>query len=280
MSKDPVTISELNRVSSIYDVLNSTSHHGFPVVDKKGRLQGFILRNTLCSLLQLKAFSTITKKADGQGMTLISGATVFYDTMERNYPKYPKISDIKLTSSELKLWLDVRPYMDTSPSFMHESSSIQRAYRFFRTMGLRHLLIIDDHHRLQGIVSRQDLTEHRLEHHWFEDGHNMQKFLKFEGGNICDLTDDDLSEYDLNSPLSPLNSNSRLQLYNENINNDMIISNPFDSDDETSFHTRNKTISSIMNNDSINSSNIAFVPPNVTNSRKEDKEPKSFKSER
>jgi CBS domain-containing protein len=74
--------------------------------------------------------------------------------------------------------------MDTAPYTADQSASIQRVYRYFRTMGLRHLTILDQHHVVVGIITRQDIVEHRLEHHSFdEDGSHFQKYVAVDNSN-------------------------------------------------------------------------------------------------
>jgi chloride channel 7 len=181
MSTPVHTLPEIVKVSVVYELLKSTSHNGFPIITKQRHLRGLILRKTLCALLKHKAFCTPDNKrmaptADGQMQPLAANqiylsnaATLFHDTLERNYPRYTKISEISLTPQELQYWVDLRPYMDSAPYSINESSSVQRCYRFFRTMGLRHLVVLNDDHCVTGIITRHDLTEHRLEHHWFQE---------------------------------------------------------------------------------------------------------------
>ena len=40
---------------------------------------------------------------------------------------------------------------------------MERAYILFRSMGLRHLVVVDEANRVQGIVSRKDLLGFRLD---------------------------------------------------------------------------------------------------------------------
>jgi chloride channel 7 len=69
-------------------------------------------------------------------------------------------------------WLDIRSYMDSAPYSINESSSIKRCYRLFRTMGLRHVTVVDGDHRVTGIVTRKDITESRLHEHWQREVRN------------------------------------------------------------------------------------------------------------
>ena len=45
----------------------------------------------------------------------------------------------------------------------------KHSYSLFRTMGLRHLVVVDGDHKVTGMITRHDITEHRLEHHWFKE---------------------------------------------------------------------------------------------------------------
>ena len=116
---------------------------------------------------------------DRQYLQLNSHNIVFFETIERGtYPKYPAIESIELTAEENESWLDVRMYMDPSPHCLHSKSSIQRAYRYFRTLGLRHLIVIDNRHRVTGMLTRKDLTEENLRAYWNE---RVQRGMKDVG---------------------------------------------------------------------------------------------------
>ena len=43
-----------------------------------------------------------------------------------------------------------------------DSFSVDRTYILFRTMGMRHLMVIDEHNHVRGIITRKDLMGFRL----------------------------------------------------------------------------------------------------------------------
>jgi chloride channel 7 len=145
MAQPVVALYEVDIVKRVMEVLATTNHNGFPVISREGKLRGLILRKTLCGLLKLKAYSTASqepRKADG-GIVLAQAATVFYDTLERSYPNFPDAKAVKLSEKELNFWLDIRAHMDATPMSVHENTSIHRVYSLFRTMGMRHLVVVD-----------------------------------------------------------------------------------------------------------------------------------------
>eukprot|EP01034_Spumella_vulgaris_P041833 gene41833-51852_t len=171
MAQHVVTLYEVDTVKRVMHVLKHTQHNGFPVVSKDGRLRGLILRKTLCGLLKLKAYSTpVTNlpQEDG-GIEVQQAASIFYDTLERHYPHYPDVEAVKLTEREMHFYMDVRGHMDPSPQIITRETSISRSYMLFRTMGLRHIVVVDGDFNVAGIVTRADMNEHTLKHYWDEE---------------------------------------------------------------------------------------------------------------
>ena len=49
--------------------------------------------------------------------------------------------------------VDLRPFMNTAPYCINETASVVRTYRLFRTMGLRHLCVINSHNQVSFCLS-------------------------------------------------------------------------------------------------------------------------------
>jgi hypothetical protein len=87
---------------------------------------------------------------------------VNWGTLEKYYPNYPDIDDLTISSHDREAWLDLRPYMEKGPHILYGNTSLQRGYKTFRTLGLRHLYVIDYSNHLIGMVTRTELLPEQI----------------------------------------------------------------------------------------------------------------------
>jgi hypothetical protein len=71
------------------------------------------------------------------------------------------VKAVVLSEAEREMWIDLRPYMDPCPITVHVHTPLARGFKLFRTVGLRHLFVINNSHDVVGIITRHELT---LEH--------------------------------------------------------------------------------------------------------------------
>jgi len=74
----------------------------------------------------------------------------------------PPAKDGKTMATGGDITLDLRRYYDSSAIKVSETFSLERAYLLFRTLGLRHLVVVDHHNRVVGIVTRRDLQQENI----------------------------------------------------------------------------------------------------------------------
>eukprot|EP00026_Physarum_polycephalum_P000655 Phypoly_transcript_00656.p1 GENE.Phypoly_transcript_00656~~Phypoly_transcript_00656.p1 ORF type:complete len:780 (-),score=55.25 Phypoly_transcript_00656:186-2525(-) len=153
MQHNVVTFREIEKVDTILRVLCETMHYGFPVVAENNVFKGMILRNQLLVLLERQIFLDNAAAADMQ-MTEPVSYPEFADLLTRQLPK-PEA--MHFTDKELDMYIDLRSYVNHSSITVDSTFSFVNAYSLFRTMGLRHLPVLDDGHRVIGIVTRKDL---------------------------------------------------------------------------------------------------------------------------
>lgn len=165
MTPHPVCVRPVARVGELYETLQKVQHHCFPVVTvEEGRggkqqrhvLCGTITRKVICTLMKHKAFAP--PSADPTSAERLS-PLVNWGVLESIYPYYPDVADFNISETEAQCWLDLRPYVDAAAFCINEQATIQRAYRMFRTLGLRHLCVVDHSNEVQGILTRADLAD-------------------------------------------------------------------------------------------------------------------------
>lgn len=186
MSTPPITVNQIATVGEIVDILRNCNHGGFPVVlpgkpregenanDAKKRLRrrnkfvGLIHRRHLCVLLQRKDFfidkpTPFTRRPAGDTTVLFNDQyALSYRDLESTYPRYPMIQDIKIDDDERDLWMDLTPYMNPTPHTVQDQTPVPRAFRLFRSLGLRHLVVLNRSNEVRGVITRKDLTPSHL----------------------------------------------------------------------------------------------------------------------
>lgn len=186
MSDDVIFVKPVEKVSVIYDILKSSNHSNFPVVDSddNGVLYGTIGRNALCILLKHRAYgmpsqvdeysSTIHRDHRKDSAVIHNYITVEggseerflpltqWEVIEKAYPKYPSIRDVHLSYADRDCLVDLRPYTNCAPVSVRESASVSRTYDIFRSLGLRFLPVVNRHNQIVGTITRSDLTPEAL----------------------------------------------------------------------------------------------------------------------
>jgi CBS domain-containing protein len=61
-----------------------------------------------------------------------------------------------------KYVIDLKPYIDRSAFSVPQTFSLSTTYSLFRSMGLRHLVVVDATSKVVGIITRHNLLEHKL----------------------------------------------------------------------------------------------------------------------
>lgn len=160
----------IEKVANIVHVLKTTRHNGFPVVDEppfseSPVLVGLILRAHLITLLKKKAFLH-------SSMPNFSGAIngfIADDFAKKGFGNENKIEDIDLSDEEMNMFIDLHPFINTSPYSVVETMSLAKALILFRDVGLRHMLVIPKTPGgvpVVGILTRHDfMPEHILNLH-------------------------------------------------------------------------------------------------------------------
>ncbi|XP_075069599.1 chloride channel protein C-like [Mixophyes fleayi] len=181
----PCTVIHLREsVSSLSHLLNSTSYNGFPVVYSQAPGQnevflGTISRLELCMLLSNNQIFQ-TPEADDVCTAILRYQEVTVEKLPDEARMDTLLNKYSTDPRYQQLFINLEPYVNKSAVSVHTNFSLQRAYVVFRTLGLRHLTVVDLQNRAVGMITRKDLISLRLE----------KKLRKLDSGKLD--SDDEL----------------------------------------------------------------------------------------
>ncbi|TRY96888.1 hypothetical protein DNTS_015424 [Danionella cerebrum] len=85
-----------------------------------------------------------------------------HSEMTEDYPRFPDVHDLDLTLLNPRMIVDVTPYMNPAPYTVSPNTHVSQVFNLFRTMGLRHLPVVNAVGEIVGIITRHNLTHEFL----------------------------------------------------------------------------------------------------------------------
>jgi chloride channel 7 len=160
-------------------MLETSTHHGFPAVDRDGRLLGLSSRAQLEVLVathvkggrganvgdahrdrlvldaRMRVAHLTRRRARGaetanEGVNASGGSFSHFDDFDDF-----DATGVAETASAL---LDVAGFMHRAPLCVHLDHPATRVHLLFTTLGLRHLCVVDSSNRVAGVITRKDVT--------------------------------------------------------------------------------------------------------------------------
>ncbi|XP_013401688.1 chloride channel protein B [Lingula anatina] len=165
----PVTTLQIHEsVGTLARLVLQNPYGGYPVVSSDGdnddHLFGLITRNEIIILLTEAEIPPHAPPDKVYTPSLSFG--VLRDAIDRLGSlkmREALLQKYVTNSSYQDIMLDLSPFINKSSSSIQSSFSLHRTYIMFRTLGLRHLTVVDRRNRVVGILSRKDIMGHYLE---------------------------------------------------------------------------------------------------------------------
>ncbi|KAG9478928.1 hypothetical protein GDO78_012542 [Eleutherodactylus coqui] len=161
------TVHLQESVSSLAQLLNNTSHNGFPVVHSPAAGQdkvflGTISRMELCMLLSNSHIHQ-TQEDNNPSTAVLDYQEVTVEKLPDEARMNTLLTKYSTDPQYQQLFINLDPYINKSAVAVQAHFSLQRAYNVFRTLGLRHLTVVDLQNRAVGMITRKDLISLHLE---------------------------------------------------------------------------------------------------------------------
>jgi len=130
------------------------------------RFHGIILRTHLVAMLK----NNINYDPDAGPE---SQYDIDYWTMIDDYPRHPPIDEVDINRVKPSNLMNLTPYMNDSPYVVAPHLVVPKVFNLFRTMGLRHLPVLNSIGEIVGIITRNDLTHQSLLNKLIEKSSNI-----------------------------------------------------------------------------------------------------------
>lgn len=147
-----VTVPTLER---ILHVLQSTRHNAFPIVSvHDGTYKGMLGRSQLTLALWHVFYTGRTTHPSYEVLMQRLPDRLFHEGLLEQLPRFD--------AAHLSTRVDLSAYVDPSGFAVLRTTALPRAYEEFMTLGLRHLVVVDEVNRVVGIITRKDLMSDRI----------------------------------------------------------------------------------------------------------------------
>ncbi|XP_061467311.1 chloride channel protein C-like [Rhineura floridana] len=156
-------------IAFLAQLLANTSHSGFPVVYKSKPDQaevflGTITRPELCVLLENETIFEKEATEDSESCPLVlSYQKIRVEKLPDQQRMTMLLGRYSTEPQYQQLFINLDPYINKSAVSVQAHFSLQRTYIIFRSLGLRHLTVVDLQNQVVGIITRKDLIYFQLE---------------------------------------------------------------------------------------------------------------------
>ncbi|CAM6118423.1 unnamed protein product [Calypogeia fissa] len=155
-----VQFNVVEKVGTIVEVLRSTRHNAFAVLDKEGTVfYGLVLRSHIMVLLEKKEFLPSASSPP------VETHFTSVDFAKSGSGRRANIELLQITAEQSEMYLDLGLVTNTSPYTVLETTSLAKAFTLFRQLGLRHLCVMSRAQQglpIVGILTRHDFMPEYL----------------------------------------------------------------------------------------------------------------------
>ncbi|CAI9715287.1 Hypothetical predicted protein [Octopus vulgaris] len=163
MASPVVTVYPKQSVYKVAKILLTTTHSGFPVAKKQTMLSkskhfyGLITRKELYILLMKEEVFCTKEEIENESEKVLN-KSLEHDHWYRGLPVSTPLAPLSFTTWSFTGY----PFINDSAISIPTKFSLYRAFLIFRTMGLRHLVVVDEFNCIRGIITRKDLMDFKM----------------------------------------------------------------------------------------------------------------------